>query len=161
LNFAGIVSRSLSGEPLTRDDARAILTLPDEQVPELLQAAFEVRKAAFGKRVKLCMLQNARSGLCPEDCHYCSQSSVSSAKIDKYPLMDGESLLDGAKRAAEAGATRYCMVTSGRGPTDEEIDQFCDVTRPALPAGDLPVPWHHVGVAGAQAQRIRCGLGEP
>jgi len=124
-----IVRRSLSGEGITREEARAILNLPDDEVMEALGAAFAVRKVRFGKRVKVCMLQNARSGLCPEDCHYCSQSSVSTAKIDKYPLMDKEQLLDGARRAHEAGATRYCMVTSGRGPTDEDIEHFCDVTR--------------------------------
>ena len=129
LELPDMVRRSLAGQGITREEARAILTLPDEQLPELLQAAFEVRKVRFGKRVKLCMLQNARSGLCPEDCHYCSQSSISTATIDKYTLMDPSLLLDGARRAFEAGAARYCMVTSGRGPTDEDIDHFCDVTR--------------------------------
>ncbi|MBI4343290.1 MAG: biotin synthase BioB [Candidatus Omnitrophica bacterium] len=129
LPWPDLIRRSLAGQGISRDEGLAILALPDEQLPELLQAAFEVRQAHFGKRVKLCMLQNARSGLCPEDCHYCSQSSVSSAKIDKYPLMESEQLLEGAQRAHEAGATRYCMVTSGRGPTDEEIEQFCAVTR--------------------------------
>ena len=128
-DWSQIIQRSLSGQDLTREEGWAILTLPDEEVPGLLQAAFEVRNVHFGKRVKMCMLQNARSGLCPEDCHYCSQSSVSSATIDKYPLMDKELLIDGACRAFEAGATRYCMVTSGRGPTDEEIEHFCEVTR--------------------------------
>jgi len=96
---------------------------------EALQAAFDVRKVRFGKRVKICVLQNARSGLCPEDCHYCSQSSISTAKIDKYPLMDKEQLLEGARRASQTGAKRYCMVTSGRGPSEEDIDHFCEVTR--------------------------------
>ena len=129
LPWADLVERSLNGQGMTRDEAHAILTLPDDEVPEALRAAFEVRQARFGKRVKLCILQNARSGLCPEDCHYCSQSPVSSASIDKYPLMSKELLLDGARRASASGATRYCMVTSGRGPGDEEIDHFCDVTR--------------------------------
>ncbi|MBI4340729.1 MAG: biotin synthase BioB [Candidatus Omnitrophica bacterium] len=129
MNWSDIVRRSLSGEGITRDEGRAILALPDEQVMEALQAAFEVRKVLFGKRVKICVLQNARSGLCPEDCHYCSQSSVSSAKIDKYPLMEKEQLIDGARRAHQGGAKRYCMVTSGRGPSDEDIERFCDVTR--------------------------------
>ncbi len=129
LAWASIVQRSLKGEPLTREEGRAILNLPDEEVQAALQAAFEVRKVHFGKRVKICVLQNARSGLCPEDCHYCSQSSVSSAKIDKYPLMSPEQLLEGAQRAHQAGATRYCMVTSGRGPTDEDIEHFCQITR--------------------------------
>ena len=124
-----MVARSLSGQSITREEGRAILQLPDDEVPVALAAAFEVRKVHFGKKVKVCMLQNARSGLCPEDCHYCSQSSVSDAKIDKYPLMSKAQLLDGARRACEAGAARYCMVTSGRGPSDEEIEHFCDVTR--------------------------------
>ena len=128
-DWASLVERSLRGEAMTREEARALLALPDDHVPAALQAAFEVRKVHFGKRVKICMLQNARSGLCPEDCHYCSQSSLSTAKIDKYPLMAQEQLIDGAQKAFDAGATRYCMVTSGRGPTDEDIDHFCDVTR--------------------------------
>jgi biotin synthase len=129
LTWSDIVRRSLSGEGITREEGRAILALPDDELMEALQAAFEVRKVRFGKRVKVCVLQNARSGLCPEDCHYCSQSSVSTAKIDKYPLLSQEQLLDGAKRAVEAGAKRYCMVTSGRGPTDEDIERFCEVAR--------------------------------
>ena len=129
LDWASLIGRSLNGEGISREEGRALLMLPDGDVLAALQAAFEVRQAHFGKRVKVCILQNARSGLCPEDCHYCSQSSLSTATIDKYPLMDKELLLDGARRAFEAGATRYCMVTSGRGPTDEDIDQFCEVTR--------------------------------
>ena len=129
MDWPSLVERSLSGQGITREEGRQLLTLPDEDVPEALRAAFEVRKTHFGKRVKICVLQNARSGLCPEDCHYCSQSSVSNATIDKYPLIAKEQLLDGARRACEAGAKRYCMGTSGRGPTDEEIEHFCDVTR--------------------------------
>ncbi len=129
LDWASLVRRSLSGEGITRDEGRAILSLPDEHLLDALQAAFEVRKVRWGKRVKVCVLQNARSGLCQEDCHYCSQSSVSTAKIDKYPLLSQEQLFDGARRASEAGAKRYCMVTSGRSPSDEDISHFCEAAR--------------------------------
>ena len=129
LKWGEITRRSLSGEGITREEGRLILSLPDEALPELLQAAFEVRKARFGKRVKVCVLQNARSGLCQEDCHYCSQSSISNAKIDKYPMIDKEQLIEGARKAQQAGAKRYCMVTSGRGPAQEDIEHFCEVTR--------------------------------
>ena len=138
-DWSDIVTRSLDGEGITREEGRELLALPDADVLGALWAAFEVRKARFGKRVKLCLLQNARSGLCPEDCRYCSQSSLSTAKIDKYPLMDKTLLVDGAKRAFEAGAQRYCMVTSGRGPTDEEIEHFCDVTRAIRQAFPLEI----------------------
>jgi len=129
LTWSDVIDRSLNGQGITRDEGRVILNLSDDKVPEVLQAAFEVRKVHFGKRVKICVLQNARSGLCPEDCHYCSQSSLSTAKIDKYPLMATEQLVDGARRAFEAKAKRYCMVTSGRGPSDEDLEHFCEVTR--------------------------------
>ena len=129
MNWSSIIERSLNGEALTHEESRAILELPDEQVPDALQAAFEVRKVHWGKRVKICVLQNARSGLCPEDCHYCSQSSLSTAKIDKYPLLSVDQLLDGARRAFEAKAQRFCMVTSGRGPSDADIEHFCEATR--------------------------------
>ena len=129
IKWADLIECSLNGQALARDEAHAILNLPDDQVSEMLQAAFEVRKVAWGKRVKICILQNARSGLCPEDCHYCSQSSVSTAAIEKYRLMPIEQLVEGARRAFEANATRYCMVTSGRGPSDAEIDHFCEATR--------------------------------
>ncbi len=128
-DWSSVVERSLSDQAITRDEGHRILRLSDEEVPELLQAAFEVRQTYFGKRVKICVLQNARSGLCPEDCRYCSQSSISEAKITKYPLMPQEQLIEGARRAFAAKAKRYCMVTSGRGPSDEEIDHFCEVTR--------------------------------
>ena len=129
LPWSDFIRRALAGEPFTREEARHLLAIPDDEVPQALEAAFELRKVHFGKRVKICVLQNARSGLCPEDCHYCSQSAVSSAKIDKYPLMARELLLDGARRAHAAGAKRYCMVTSGRGPSDDDIEHFCEVTR--------------------------------
>jgi biotin synthase len=73
------------------------------------------------------VLQNAKSGLCPEDCHYCSQSSISKAPIDRYPILPRERLLEAAFKAKQAGAVRYCMVNSGRGPTRREIDEMAEV----------------------------------
>ena len=99
LDWASMIRRSLAGEALSREEANATITLPDERLPEALRAAFEVRKVYYGKRVKICVLQNARSGLCPEDCHYCSQSSLSTANIDKYALLSVYQLVDGARRA--------------------------------------------------------------
>ena len=128
MDYPHLVAKSIGRELLSREEARAVLAVPGEELQELLDAAFEVRKHYFGRRVKLCMLLNARSGLCPEDCHYCSQSSISKAKIDKYQLLGKEKLLENARRAFEARARRYCMVVSGRGPSDREIDHFCEAT---------------------------------
>src|SRR4029078_9527567 len=116
--------RALAGEAPSWGAALAILRAPDDDLRDLLLAAFQVREAHWGRRVKLCMLRNARSGLCPEDCHYCSQSAVSDAEIPRYRLDSVDELVDGARRAVAAGARRYCMVTSGRGPSANDIGRF-------------------------------------
>jgi biotin synthase len=108
---------------------REVLDAPDELLPEILSAAFRVRHRYFGKRVQIHVLQNAKSGLCPEDCHYCSQSSVSDAPIDRYPFMSKEKLVESAQQAKAAGAVRICIVNSGRGPTHKEIDEIADAVR--------------------------------
>ena len=129
MNCQRLAEKSLQGELLDRDEMKAVLNAPDEQLPELLSAAFKVRHHYFGKRVQIHVLQNAKSGLCPEDCHYCSQSSVSEAPIDRYPFMSKEKLLESAKQAKAAGAVRFCIVNSGRGPTQKEIEQIAEVVR--------------------------------
>jgi biotin synthase len=127
--FDRLAERSLSGGVLTREEALAVLATPDAELAGLLQAAFRVRERRWGRRVKVCVLQNARSGLCPEDCGYCSQSAVSTAAIDTYRLMSREALVAAARSAVERGARRYCMVTSGRGPSDRDVEHFCATTR--------------------------------
>ena len=127
--FAPLAARALAGEALTRDEARAVLAVPDERLSDLLSAAFSVRERRWGRKVKVCVLQNARSGLCPEDCGYCSQSKISTADIDTYRLMPHEELVQKADDAVARGARRYCMVTSGRGPSERDIDQLCAATR--------------------------------
>jgi biotin synthase len=129
MDFGRIVVQALAGQIPDRDEMKAILNAPDEQLPELLSAAFKVRHHYFGKRVQIHVLQNAKSGLCPEDCHYCSQSSVSEASIDRYPFLSKEKLVEGAKQAKSVGAVRYCIVNSGRGPTNKEIQEIAAAVR--------------------------------
>ncbi|MBP1687169.1 MAG: bioB, partial [Deltaproteobacteria bacterium] len=62
----------LAGGAIDYDDAQGILATPDEELTKLLHAAFRIRERHWGRRVKICLLRNARSGLCPEDCSYCS-----------------------------------------------------------------------------------------
>src|SRR5215471_16992816 len=100
LDLDRIVEQVIAGAELDRETARAILNCPDERLGDLLGATLQVREAAFGRRVKLCMLRNARSGICPEDCGYCSQSRVSRADIPVYKVQSVASLVEGADRAA-------------------------------------------------------------
>ena len=120
---------SLAGETLSRAAAFGVLQTPDTELRALLDAAFSVRSRTFGRKVKVCVLQNAQSGLCPEDCHYCSQSKISTASIQKYRLLPQDQLLAGARKAVAAGARRYCMVASGRGPQAREITHMSQAAR--------------------------------
>src|SRR5438270_13071937 len=86
-DFSTVADASLRDERPSREQALALLRTPDEDFRDLLWQAFRVREARFGRRVKLSVLQNARSGLCPEDCHYCSQSAVLTAYILRLRLM--------------------------------------------------------------------------
>ena len=119
----------LAGESLSRADAMRILRADDDELLAILDAAYRVRREYFGKTVQLYYLKNAKSGLCPEDCNYCSQSKISEAPIEKYAMLNAERLLDGARKAAESKARTYCIVASGRGPSDREVDHVANVVR--------------------------------
>lgn len=124
-----LAEKALQGEVLTRDECREVLATPDHRLLTLLDAAFAVRERYFGRKVRLQMLQNAKSGACQEDCHYCSQSSVSTADIDRYGLLPRQNMVEGARRAAGARAQRYCVVISGRSPLDREINEIAEAVR--------------------------------
>lgn len=128
-SFSHLAEQSLTGVALSRQDALSVLQINDSELPSLLQAAFTVRERFFARRVKICVLQNARSGLCPEDCHYCSQSAISTASINKYRLLPFDQLLAGARKAVATGARRYCMVTSGRGPSERDIAHLSEAVQ--------------------------------
>jgi biotin synthase len=124
-----LADKAIAGETLSYEECQRVLRCPDERLLDLLAAANRVRQHFCGNRVHLHMLINAKSGLCPEDCHYCSQSAVSSANIDKYPLVAVDRLIAGARKAKEARSRRYCIVLSGRGATDHEVDYLADAVR--------------------------------
>ena len=121
LDYQELAQRILAGEQLTEGEALTILQSPDDQLLEVLAGAFRIRRHYFGKSVQLYFLMNAKSGLCPEDCSYCSQSKIANAEIPRYNLLDRERLLAGARAAYERQSKTYCIVISARGPSDREI----------------------------------------
>ncbi len=122
MNFQDLAEKAIAGDVLSQEESLAILHTPDSRILDLLSATYRVREQFCGKRVHLHMLINAKSGICPEDCHYCSQSSISTANIERYPLISMQKLLEGAKKAKEACSRRYCIVISTRGANKREID---------------------------------------
>src|SRR5262245_26894704 len=105
-DFDALADDVLAGAEIDRETAYRVLNAAEADVPTLLRATLRVREAHHGRRVKLCLLRNARSGLCPEDCHYCSQSAVAESDIPRYRLDSVEQLVAGARRAVDSGARR-------------------------------------------------------
>ena len=129
MDYAVFAAKALDDQLLSRAECRDVLTAPDGDLLPLLHAAFTVRARYFGKTVRLQMLQNAKSGACQEDCHYCSQSAVSTAPIERYNLLRQSQMIEGARQASASKAQRYCIVISGRSPLDREIEEISGAVR--------------------------------
>ena len=137
--WSRLADSALAGDELSREDARRVLAAPDEALLDGLAAAYRVRRAAWGNRVRLHFLLNAQSGLCPEDCGYCSQSKISSAEIEKYPMLAQERIMEAADRAAELKAGTLCMVISGRSPGERVFGKVLDAVRAVREKHDLKI----------------------
>ncbi|MGW5423894.1 biotin synthase BioB [Streptomyces sp. NPDC003943] len=118
-----LVEKGLRRESPTREEALAVLATSDDELLDVVAAAGKVRRQWFGRRVKLNYLVNLKSGLCPEDCSYCSQRLGSKAEILKYTWLKPEEASQAAAAGVAGGAKRVCLVASGRGPTDRDVDR--------------------------------------
>ncbi len=129
VNWNDIADKSLRGEAPTRAESDAVLHAPDEEILALLNAAFRVRHRFHGWDVRVHVLQNAKSGMCRENCSFCSQAIGAYSGTKRYQMQTVEELVEGARKAYEMKAVKYCMVTATRGPSDKEMDVICEAVR--------------------------------
>ena len=94
---------------------------------ELTALALEWKLSRRGRQVSLCSIINAKSGKCSEDCRFCVQSAHYRTDAPVYPLKDREEVVAAAREAKTIGATSFSLVTSGRGPSREELARICDL----------------------------------
>src|SRR3954452_4535660 len=101
---------------ITFDEALALGELTrHDQIGELVERAWKVRRDRFGDSTDMCSLVNAKSGGCAEDCGFCAQSRYAEADTPMHAMMEPEQILEHAEAAEAAGAHRFCMVTQGQG----------------------------------------------
>jgi biotin synthase len=112
--------------PLTHDEVLAVAQLPLDELPDLIALAHRVRVVYCGTEVELESLINAKSGACPEDCAFCSQSSRYSTDIDVYPLLQLDEVLEAARATRAAGATQFCIVVAVRGPSERMLTRVIE-----------------------------------
>ena len=124
-----LADRVLAGASASTDDALAVLASPDDELLAVLHGAFRLRERYHGTDVRIHVLKNAKSGLCPEDCAFCSQSTKFETGVERFGLLSVEELVAGAREAAAMGAVKYCMVTSTRGPSARDLETICTAVR--------------------------------
>ena len=129
INFDQVAGDSIAFRMPSRELTIAMLKASDADFPALFNAAWKVRHHFHGKQMSVQVLSNAKSGLCPEDCHYCSQSKVADSDIARYPLKAIEKLVDEARAARANKADHFCMGLSGRAVKDKEVDALCEAIR--------------------------------
>lgn len=122
-----LADRVLDGGRVSRDEALALLDTPDSDVLAMVAEAGRLRRHWFGNTVKLNYLVNLKSGMCPEDCGYCSQRLGSEAEVLTYSWLSTEEAVSVARTGMQAGARRVCLVSSGRGPSNRDIDRVGDI----------------------------------
>lgn len=114
----------LQGEAITREEA---LWLYHQPLEELCAAADRLRQQFRGKTFDLCTIINAKSGLCPEDCRFCAQSSHNHTGAEVYPLLSQEAIVQEALKNQAQGVLRFSIVTSGKRLSQEEVEVLCRV----------------------------------
>ena len=112
---------------LTADELAALAALPDEQVPALAALAHEVRLAWSGPEVEVEGILSAKTGGCPEDCHFCSQSSQFETPVLAPPFLDTDEVLAAARETKALGASEFCIVLAVRGPDERTMGRLLEL----------------------------------
>ncbi len=156
MTWHAIADRLLdAGGGATRAEALAVLQASDDDLLAVLDAAFVLRRRYFGRGVRLHVIRNAKSGLCGEDCGFCSQSARSAAAVPRHPMEDVAAIVAGARDARAVRALRYCIVASGRAPLDAEVETVCDAARRIRREGPLQLCVSLGLVSADQARRLK------
>jgi biotin synthase len=111
-----------AGRGLDQDQVAEVLALPDDALDPLLELAHEVRMRWCGPEVEVEGIVSLKTGGCPEDCHFCSQSGLFASPV-RSAWLDVPALVEAAKQTAKTGATEFCIVAAVRGPTPRLMAQ--------------------------------------
>ncbi len=133
-----IAEMAFNKKGISEREALFITGISNEMIPLIFYYANLIRESFKGKGIELCAIVNAKSGLCTEDCAYCSQSAISRADIPVYPLLGTEEIIKKAKEARSYGVRRFCIVTSGKRPNRKEILSIAKTVEQIRGIGLLP-----------------------
>ena len=141
------------GEGLSRQQVLEVLQLPDERLEALLALAHEVRMAWCGPEVEVEGIISLKTGGCPEDCHFCSQSGLFASPV-RSAWLDIPSLVEAAKQTAKSGATEFCIVAAVRGPDERLLAQVAAGIEAIRDAVDIQIACSLGMLSAEQVDRL-------
>jgi biotin synthase len=142
------------GEGLSQDQVLEVLRLPDDRVEEALALAHEVRMRWCGDAVEVEGIVSIKTGGCPEDCHFCSQSGRFETPV-RAAKLDIPSLVEAARETAETGATEFCIVAAVRGPDERLMAQVSEAVAAIRDAVEINVACSLGILTEAQADELQ------
>ena len=120
----------INGNDITLESALEIINISNtdsDSLEALFNGANEIRKKFIGNKADLCTIKNVKSGKCSEDCTFCAQSSHFTTSVEEYDILPYSEILASAQEVEAFGGHRFSLVSSGRGPTDDEVTVLCDI----------------------------------
>ena len=114
-------------ERLSADQLSELAAVPDSMVPSLAAVAHETRLAWRGDAVEVEGILSAKTGGCPEDCHFCAQSARFDTPVLATPFLDTDQVLEAARQTATLGATEFCIVLAVRGPDERTMRRLLEL----------------------------------
>jgi biotin synthase len=142
---------------LTVDELAALAVVPDASVVPLAALAHQVRLAWCGPAVEVEGILSAKTGGCPEDCHFCSQSSRFDTPVKATPFLDTDEVLRAAAETAALGASEFCIVLAVRGPDERTMDRILELVPMVRSSTGLNVAVSAGIIDDDQARRLSAG----
>ncbi len=112
---------------LTLEELSALADVPDTAVPALAALAHDVRLEWCGDTVEVEGILSAKTGGCPEDCHFCSQSAKFESPVQATPFLDTAEVIEAARETAALGASEFCIVLAIRGPDERTMQRILEL----------------------------------
>jgi len=141
-------------ELIDRPLAERLAALPDEDLPELIQLAHRVRLAWMGPAVEVESIISAKTGGCPEDCTFCSQSARYSTEVEREPMLPAQQLVELARQTRELGGTEFCIVVAVRGPNEKMMRDVVEAAHAIRESVDIEVAASLGLLREGQAERL-------
>ena len=157
MDITALKDKVLAGYKLSYEEGVELTKVEDKEA--LYQAADEIREKMCGNRIDLCSITNAKSGKCPQNCKWCSQSAFYKTEIEEYEIVDRKAAVNEALENAKKGVSRHSLVTSGRRIYDKTLDNLIPIYKEIKEKSDISLCASMGLIDEYQLKRLRDEVG--